>query len=454
MPGMNGHSEAAAFPQLVRTDEGLVSARIFTEPEIYRLEQERLFSTCWLFVAHESEIPNPGDFVTRSMGEDPVIVSRDAQGKVHVLLNVCRHRGRRLCAEEAGSASHFRCGYHGWTYSNAGQLTGVPFLDAYQGILDRGQLGLCEAAGVETFHGLIFACWRPSQSLREYLGQMTWALDLFFGRTDAVEVVGPPQRWIINANWKFGTANFSGDGTHIFTTHGFSTQLGLHSLQPRGSTGLPLGYAVTFGNGHCASFSSQPSGEAEAPFCALPREVWPELERRLRPEQRQLLERLVVAVGTVFPNFSFLETAGHTPEEWGGPQRPMSFLTMRQWQPKGPTKMEALTWLLMDRNAPDEWKADSRQCYERVFGVAGTFEQDDVENWVQGTTGLTGPKAQQLWLQYRMGLDTQPADSWPGPGVAYGRPPYLDALERRFYQRWQEVMVGAETTAASPQPAG
>ncbi|HLQ34867.1 MAG TPA: Rieske 2Fe-2S domain-containing protein [Chloroflexota bacterium] len=427
--------------ELVRTDEGMVSARIFADPEIYRIEMERLYPRCWLFVAHESEIPNPGDFVTRHMGADPVIVSRDAEGKVRVLLNVCRHRGRKVCTEDAGRATHFRCGYHGWTYSSAGQLTGLPFADAYQGRLDRDRLGLCEAAGVDTYHGLIFACWEPQQTLREYLGDATWALDIFFGRTDAVEVVGPPVRWLIDANWKFGSANFSGDGTHIFTTHGFSTQLGLHSLKPKGSTGLPVGYAVGFGNGHCASFSSQPEGTVEAPFCALPESLWPELERHLGDKQRQLLERVVVAVGTIFPNFSFLETAGHTPEEWGGPDRPMSFLTMRQWQPKGPDKMEALTWLLMDRNTPEEWKADSRECYERVFGVAGLFEQDDVENWAQGTRGVSSPQARKLWLQYRMGLGAKPSQTWFGPGIGYARPPYLDALERFFYERWRELIT-------------
>ncbi len=103
--------------------------------------------------------------------------------------------------------------------------------------------------------------------------------------------------------------------------------------------------------------------------------------------------------------------------------------------------MEALTWLLMDRNTPEEWKADSRQCYERVFGVAGLFEQDDVENWAQGTAGLSAPHARHLWLQYRMGLDAQPSPTWRGPGAGYARPPYIDALERLFYQRWQDLIL-------------
>src|SRR5579871_4184385 len=107
------------LPDLVRTSEGLVSARIFSDPDIYELEMERLFAHCWLFVAHASEIPQPGDFVVRSMGADPVIVSRDQDGHVHVLLNVCRHRGRQVCTEDAGRTARFQCGYHGWTYNSA-----------------------------------------------------------------------------------------------------------------------------------------------------------------------------------------------------------------------------------------------------------------------------------------------------------------------------------------------
>ncbi len=429
--------------QLLRFDEGYVSARIFNDPDVHRRELENLFPQCWLFVAHETEIPNPGDYVTRQMGEDPVIVSRDAAGKIHVLLNVCRHRGRKICNEDSGCATHFRCGYHGWTYDSAGQLTGVPFINAYGTTIDRAQLGLYEAQA-DTYHGLIFACRKPTESLRDYLGPMAWVLDLLFGRTDGVEVGGPPIRWVADVNWKLGASNFVGDGYHIFTTHGFSTQLGLHALKPRGSTGAPVGHSLALSHGHGASLVSSPSGTTEAPFFGLPKELWPELERHLDAEQRHVLEPLIVAAGNVFPNLSFLDTAGHTPEEWGGPPWPVSFLTLRQWQPKGPDRMEALSWLFIDKNTPAEWRAASRECYERVFGVGGTFEQDDLENWASITEGVGGDWARELWLQYRMGLDLQPTDDWRGPGACYtASPPFFDILERLFYQEWQRLL-GAE----------
>jgi len=178
-------------------------------------------------------------------------------------------------------------------------------------------------------------------------------------------------------------------------------------------------------------------------YLGLPQELRSELEQKLSKEQLEMIKPLIVLVGNVFPNLSFLQTAGHTPKEWGGPEgMPISFLTLRQWQPKGPDKMEGLTWLFVDKNAPQQWKECSRQCYQRVFGVAGTFEQDDLENWAQITQGLRGSVAKQLWLHYELGLDMPPSKEWPGPGGGYyGQPPFFDLLERLFYGQCLRLLM-------------
>jgi PAH dioxygenase large subunit len=431
--------DTKSLNNLIKPEDGLVSSRIFTDPEIYRLERERIFTRTWLYVAHESEIRQPGDFVSRSMGEDPVIVSRGRDGNTRVFLNVCRHRGRKICSEDLGNTSKFICGYHGWTYNESGELTGVPFFDAYQGRLDKNKNGLHQAR-VDIYHGLIFATWDTGlESLSDYLGPMKWILDLAFGRTEGTEVVGPPIRWVADTNWKLGAANFTGDGVHVLTTHGFSTQLGLHQLKASG--GRPGGYAVDPGNGHGASLVS-PASKGEY-YLGLPKELWPELERTLTKEQIGIIKPLIILAGNVFPNLSFLQTAGHSPKEWGGPEgMPISFLTLRQWQPRGPESMEGLTWLFMDKNTPSQWREYSRQCYQRVFGVAGTFEQDDLENWGQITQGLRGPMAGRLWLHYELGLDLKPSKEWPGPGTAYsGQPPWFDQLESLFYGHCVKLLM-------------
>lgn len=425
---------------LVDAAEGASSPQIFVDSEIYRRELLRIFGTQWLFVAHESEIRRPGDFVTRFMGSDPVIVVRGADGVVRVLLNVCRHRGRWLCSQEMGQAASFMCPYHGWTYSATGELIDVPFFDVYQGQLDPAALGLHPALRVESYHGLIFANWgQEGASLREYLGPLTWVLDLLFGRTAGMEVVGPPVKGIVNANWKLAAATFAGNGHHIFTPHGFRTHLLLETpVSNRKSFVLPTP------EGHGSTLTCWPGETPGAPYLALPNEIVPEIRSRLALEQGSLLESLMLIVGNVFPNLSFLQTVSHTPAEWGGApdEPPMSFLTMRQWQPKGATRMQVWTWLLQDVNAPHAWKEATRACYLREFGRASVFEDEEagVASWWDITESLQGAISQQLQLQDRRGLKVARAPDWPGPGDAYPRESCEELNERVFYRRWQELV--------------
>src|SRR5438093_9236988 len=115
--------------RFVDRDRGTVGREIFCDQEIYDQEQERIFARCWLFVGHESQIPNPGDFILSRMGEEQVIVTRDRDRKVHVLLNSCRHRGNLVCRYDQGNANIFTCTFHGWTYDSTGALVALPFHD-------------------------------------------------------------------------------------------------------------------------------------------------------------------------------------------------------------------------------------------------------------------------------------------------------------------------------------
>ena len=101
--------------------QGMIPAHIYGDPEIFALERDRLFARSWVFVAHESEIPDPGDYVVRRVLADSFIVARDESGVVRVLFNMCLHRGMQVCRAEMGNASHFRCPYHaGPTETTAG----------------------------------------------------------------------------------------------------------------------------------------------------------------------------------------------------------------------------------------------------------------------------------------------------------------------------------------------
>jgi phenylpropionate dioxygenase-like ring-hydroxylating dioxygenase large terminal subunit len=292
MSGANGVLEH--LRATVRPDEGVIPSFIFTSPEVYRLELERIFQRVWLYVAHEAEVPQRGDYVTREMGEQPVIVSRGEDDQLRVFLNFCRHRGMRIARSDLGNSSHFRCPYHGFTYTYAGQLTGVPFQqDAYGTTLDKSQLSLLQAR-VATYQGLIFATWnQEGPSLEEYLGGIRWYLDILVGRAE-MEVIGPPQRWSVPTTWKLPAENFTSDAYHTAHTHASMAKL---DLVPSADFGR-RGYHVHAGNGHGLGIGVQTDGQPYPP------ELRPEYEQNLSPEQLGLLDELKNFHGNVFPNLS------------------------------------------------------------------------------------------------------------------------------------------------------
>jgi len=112
--------------ELIDMERGYQSRRVFWDEEVYRQELARIFARSWLFLAHECEIPNPGDFVTRYMGQDPVIVARQKDKSVKAFINSCTHRGNKLCFADAGNTQTFSCNYHGWAFGLDGSLVGVP----------------------------------------------------------------------------------------------------------------------------------------------------------------------------------------------------------------------------------------------------------------------------------------------------------------------------------------
>ena len=113
---------------------GMIPAYIYNDAEIFARERKNLFSRAWLFVGHESEIPQAGDYVVRRILDDSFIIVRDEKGEIRAHFNMCLHRGMQVCRAEMGNASHFRCPYHGWSYRNDGRIVGLPFHEeAYGG---------------------------------------------------------------------------------------------------------------------------------------------------------------------------------------------------------------------------------------------------------------------------------------------------------------------------------
>jgi phenylpropionate dioxygenase-like ring-hydroxylating dioxygenase large terminal subunit len=408
---------------LVNADRGLVNRRIFIDEDIYQQELENIFARCWLFLCHESQVPNPGDFMTTYMGEDPVLVWRDSKGKVDAFLNQCRHRGNRLCRADLGNASSFTCAYHGWAYGNDGKLMAVPNLnDAYFGELETSRWGLMPVAQLDSYKGLYFATFDPSAPpLTDYLGSMTWYLDAFFDRREGgIEVMGGAHKSIVPCNWKFPAENFSGDAYHVGWTHASAIRTGFSVGAASKSTSG--GGMVSPGNGHCI-LAVSPDDDPDPPvpeIQAYEESIRPEVERRLGPRYGMVNP----IVGTVFPNFSFIRSTSRT---------------FRVWHPRGPDSIEIWAWGYVDKDAPPEVKEKVRLAVIQGFSPSGTFEQDDMDNWQECTQTSRGVMARRVMLNYQMGLGHESYNEDYEAVIADFR--YSDSNQRRFYKRWSELMA-------------
>ena len=95
---------------------------IFTNPDLFELEMKHIFEGGWVYLAHESQIPNVNDFFTTYIGRQPIIITRSKDGELNAVLNACAHRGATLCRRKRGNRSSFTCPFHGWSFSNNGKL--------------------------------------------------------------------------------------------------------------------------------------------------------------------------------------------------------------------------------------------------------------------------------------------------------------------------------------------
>ena len=198
-------------------------AELYRDPAIFAEELDKIFHATWVYVGHESEIPNPGDYKTSFIGRVPVILSRDLAGKIHVVANRCTHRGSTVCAREFGHAESFTCPYHAWTFRLDGSLEAVGLPRGYNdGELDFAGLGLPAAPRIGSYRGFVFASLNPDvHDFDTHIGRAKKYIDYYCDLSPSGQItVGRTgiYKHRYRGNWK-AQLEGSVEGYHVWHNH-------------------------------------------------------------------------------------------------------------------------------------------------------------------------------------------------------------------------------------------
>ena len=417
--------DAADIRSLVDLEGGRIDRRVYWDDAIYRLELERIFARCWLFVAHESQVARPGDFLTTYMGEDGVIVTRGEDGQIGVFLNSCSHRGNKICLAEVGNRRRFTCNYHGWTFDAKGDLVGLPQEELYKKTcpdFDKADLGL-RRARVESYKGLVFATFDDdAESLDQFLGDYRWYLDVLLDNDEGgTEFLPGNIKSRMQCNWKFPAENFAGDSYHAAWTHnsGAVAMLGVRV----GKSNQERSYQVNI-NGHGWQFGLDMVGNAMVLGEQDIVDYLRQREEQVAARLGKLRSRMVGAISSanMFPHTSFLPGQN----------------TFRTWHPKGPSGIELHTWVLVNKSAPQALKDLYMKGVMRTFSPSGTLEMDDGDNWENATQTNQGVVTRRQKLHYGLGMDSA-IEHEELKGAVHLRK-YNDTNQRAFYAKWLEFM--------------
>ena len=253
MAGVAGYD----FDHLIQEDK--VHRHLYTEEAIFRAEMSKIYGAVWVYLAHESQIPNNDDFIRSRLGLRPIVVIRDSGGKIRALYNRCTHRGSTICRQESGSAKSFQCPYHGWTFLNSGKLSGVPWPDGYADDFADSKFNLAQVPRVESYRGFIFGTLNlEAPSLIDYLGPVAKPIDEWLDRHPGGALrICNASRLKMHGNWKLVYDN-SADGYHVVFSHRslLAMENRLMADDEKGMTyykdkpdDQPM-YVYYFGNGH------------------------------------------------------------------------------------------------------------------------------------------------------------------------------------------------------------
>lgn len=411
------------FAALAGTDR--VAGQLYTDPEIFEAEIEKIFYKTWIWVAHDSEIPEKGNFKKAMIGRQPVIVTRDRKGGVNVLLNRCRHRGASVCEPDKGKANGFTCPYHSWSYSLDGQLRGIPYPEGYEGVVEKKDMPL-QKLRVESYAGMIFASFNPDvEPLEDFLGDAKLWIDRFMkqGAGYPIKVQGE-HKFRFDGNWKIQLENTT-DGYHFPIVH----RSWMASVDAETADMLSFmtdENAVThaLGNGHSVAImvpehvdldEDDGTEDLQERFS----HIIEELSQTMEPAQVRRIVRSMHGAGfnlNLFPNVA------------------MSMSFFRVLRPIAVNETEIQHMALGLDGGPESVNRERLRIHEHFQGPFGFGTPDDSEAWDRVQRGAYANKEMPILVNRGLGRETTTEEGWKTSHVTD------ESGMRESYAQWKKMM--------------
>ena len=415
-----------------------IHRKVYTDPAIFDLEMERIWGKAWIYIGHESQVPEKGSYVTLNLGKLPVVMVRDKNGQVHVLFNRCGHKGAKLVDKPCGNTgSAFTCCYHGWSYRLDGQLFGVPNLPGYADTgFDKSdpQYSMQKLARYESYRGFVFASMdRNAPDLKTWLGGAGNVLDNLCDRSPEgeVEAAGGVLRYEHNCNWKMFIENLN-DTMHPMIVHrsvvdaandyiktlpeGSARRDEAEIIPPFGApytvheemgiTGFRFGHHYDGGKTSIHSnYSVDPDYEA-----AMIKAYGPERTREI----------------LTFNTHNTLYYPSLTIKS--------AIQNIRVVRPIAVDKCVIETWSFRLKGAPDSM-LQRTILYSRLINSNGSMVgPDDLTAYIRMQQGLQSTANDWVEMHRNFGRDQEQGDRWTGKGTS-------DLDVRTEYRAWRQYML-------------
>lgn len=373
-----------------RPEEGVyrISRSLFTEKELFDLEMELIFEKQWIFACHESQIPNPHDFITMQAGRQPMIITRDGKGELHALANTCQHRGATLTRVGCGNQSTFTCPFHAWCYKSDGSLAKVKAPDEYDHHFDKKSHGLTQAR-IESYQGFVFISLDTAStlSLTEFLGDTKLFFDMMVEQSDTgeLEVLPGSSTYVYHGNWKLQNENGL-DGYHVSTVHYNYVSTVQHrselTLKEPGAKETTLNYSklgagdkdtddgwFSFNHGHGVLFSDMPNAADVRPGY---QRIMPKLLDKYSPERAEWTMHRLRNLN-IYPSLFFMDQISSQ---------------LRIIRPVSWNKTEVTSMCIGVKGESAQDRESRIRQFEDFFNVSGMGTPDDLVEFRESQRGF------------------------------------------------------------------